>query len=46
MNLHITVHMTENEIINYIKRSISDIARKCGVSDADVIKEMKELCNR
>jgi hypothetical protein len=45
MNLHIIVHM-KDEIINYIKRSISDIARKCGVSDTDVIKEMKELCNR
>lgn len=27
----------------YIKRSITDIARKCGVSDLDVINNFKKI---
>ena len=33
------------EIENYIKRSITDIARKCGVCDTDVIKTIKKIIN-
>ena len=31
------------EIEEYIKRSIVDIARKCGVSNIDVIETIKNL---
>ena len=31
------------EIENYVKRSIPDIARKCGVCDTDVINVIKKL---
>ena len=32
-----------SEIENYIKRSITDIARKCSVCDTDVIETIKKL---
>ena len=32
-----------NEIENYIKRSITDIARKCGVCNTDVVETIKKL---
>jgi hypothetical protein len=32
-----------DEIESYIKRSITDIARKCGVYDTDVIETIKKL---
>lgn len=31
------------EIESYVKRSIADIARKCGVSNTDVIETIKNL---
>ena len=34
-----------DEIENYIKRSITDIARKCGVCNTDVIKTIKNFIN-
>ena len=30
-----------NNLIGYIERSITDIARKCGVKNSDVINEIK-----
>ena len=33
----------DEEIGNYVKRSITDIARKCGVYDTDVIETIKKL---
>ena len=35
--------MDRKEIEGYIKRSITDIARKCGVYNADVIEIFKKL---
>lgn len=32
-----------DEIENYLKRSITDIARKCGVCDTDVINVIKNI---
>lgn len=32
-----------DEIGKYIRRSITDIARKCGVCDTDVIETIKKL---
>lgn len=32
-----------DEIENYIKRSITDIARKCGVCNTDVVETIKKL---
>ena len=32
-----------SEIENYVKRSIIDIARKCGVCDSDVINVIKNI---
>jgi len=34
-----------SEIENYIKRSVVDIARKCGVYSIDVIETIKKLYN-
>lgn len=34
-----------NEIENYIKRSITDIARKCGVCDTLVIQKFKSYAD-
>jgi DNA-binding Lrp family transcriptional regulator len=34
------------EIEGYIKRSIADIARKCGVSNTDVIETIKKIINK
>lgn len=31
------------EIEGYIKRSIADIARKCGINNTDVIETIKNL---
>lgn len=35
-----------NEIENYIRRSITDIARKCSVCDTDVIETIKNFINK
>ena len=35
-----------NEIENYVKRSITDIAHKCGVYDTDVIETIKKTINK
>lgn len=32
---------SKNDLIGYIERSITDIARKCGVKNTDVINEIK-----
>ena len=32
-----------SEIENYVRRSIPDIARKCGVCDTDIIETIKKL---
>lgn len=32
---------SKNDLIGYIERSITDIARKCGVKDSDVVNEIK-----
>ena len=32
---------SKNDLIGYIERSITDIARKCGVNNTDVINEIK-----
>jgi hypothetical protein len=32
-----------SEIENYVKRSVVDIARKCGVYSTDVIETIKKL---
>ena len=34
------------EIENYVKRSIIDIARKCGVYDTDVINVIKKVIGK
>jgi DNA-binding Lrp family transcriptional regulator len=34
------------EIESYIKKSIADIARKCGVSNTDVIEVIKKLIQK
>ena len=34
---------SSDEIGNYVRRSITDIARKCGVCDIDVIKTIKKI---
>ena len=33
----------DDEIGKYVRRSITDIARKCGVCDIDVIKTIKKI---
>ena len=33
----------EEEVIGYVKRSVVDIARKCGVYSTDVIETIKKL---
>lgn len=35
-----------SEIENYIKRSITDIARKCSVCDTDVIETFKKIIGK
>ena len=35
-----------SEIENYLKRSITDIARKCSVYDTDVINVIKKLIGK
>jgi hypothetical protein len=35
--------LLSSEIENYIRRSITDIARKCGVCDSDVINVIKNI---
>ena len=35
-----------DEIENYFKRSITDIARKCGVCDTDVINVIKKIIGK
>ena len=35
-----------SEIENYVKRSITDIARKCSVYDTDVIETIKKFINK
>jgi hypothetical protein len=35
--------LLSSEIENYLKRSITDIARKCGVCDTDVINVIKNI---
>lgn len=35
-----------SEIENYLKRSITDIARKCSVCDTDVIETIKKFINK
>lgn len=32
---------SKNDLIGYIEKSITDIARKCGVKNTDVINEIK-----
>jgi hypothetical protein len=34
------------EIESYIKKSIADIARKCGVNNTDVIEVIKKLIQK
>lgn len=33
---------SKGDLIGYIEKSITDIARKCGVSNTDVINEIKD----
>ena len=35
-----------SEIENYVKRSITDIARKCSVCDTDVINVIKKIIGK
>ena len=35
--------VVKEEIVNYIKRSVVDIARKCGVHDTTVIDHFKQI---
>jgi hypothetical protein len=35
-----------DEIENYLKRSITDIARKCSVCDTDVINVIKKIIGK
>lgn len=38
--------LSTSEIENYVKRSIPDIARKCGVCDTDVINVIKKIIGK
>ena len=33
---------SKGDLIGYIEKSITDIARKCGVTNTDVINEIKD----
>jgi hypothetical protein len=33
---------SKNDLIGYIERSITDIARRCGVKNTDVLNEIKD----
>jgi hypothetical protein len=33
---------SKSDLIGYIERSITDIARKCGITNTDVINEIKD----
>lgn len=35
-----------DEIESYIRKSITDIARKCGVCDTDVIETIKKIIGK
>lgn len=36
-------YSSDDEIGKYVRRSITDIARKCGVCDTDVIETIKKF---